>query len=74
MRKLSKEKETTPILMAILDIDHFKKVNDTYGHLNGNVVLSTFSERLRAEVHDAFDPNCAVYRFGGEEFTIVIED
>lgn len=74
MRNLAREKDSTPVLLAILDIDHFKKVNDTYGHLNGNVVLRAFSRKLESEVYHNFDSNCAVYRFGGEEFTIVVKD
>ena len=74
MRNLAREKDSTPVLLAILDLDHFKNVNDTYGHLNGNVVLRAFSRKLESEVHHNFDSNCAVYRFGGEEFTIVVKD
>lgn len=73
MKNLSHAEDPTHILIAILDIDHFKKVNDTYGHLNGNVVLHTFSRKLDSEIHRKFDPDCAVYRFGGEEFTIVVK-
>lgn len=73
MKNLSHAEDPTHISIAILDIDHFKKVNDTYGHLNGNVVLHTFSRKLDSEIHRKFDPDCAVYRFGGEEFTIVVK-
>lgn len=73
MQGLSKDKDNIPIFIAILDIDHFKQVNDTYGHLNGNTVLSTFSKKLNLDIHHNFDPHCAVYRFGGEEFTILIK-
>ena len=74
LKNLSHAEDSTPVLLAILDIDHFKNVNDTYGHLNGNVVLRAFSRKLESEVHHNFDSNCAVYRFGGEEFTIVVKD
>lgn len=73
MKNLSHAEDSTPVLLAILDLDHFKNVNDTYGHLNGNVVLRTFSRKLRSEVHHNFDSNCEVYRFGGEEFTIIVK-
>ena len=74
MRNLAREKDSTPVLLAILDIDHFKNVNDTYGHLNGNVILRAFSRKLESEFHHNFDSNCAVYRFGGEEFMLVFDD
>ncbi len=53
-----------------LDIDHFKYVNDTYGHPNGDLVLKRFSELLLIETrsHDL------VARVGGEEFVILIYD
>ena len=73
MQGLSKDESNMPIFIAVLDIDHFKQVNDTYGHLNGNTVLSTFSKKLKLDIHHNFDPHCAVYRFGGEEFTILIK-
>lgn len=73
MQGLSKDESNMPIFIAVLDIDHFKQVNDTYGHLNGNTILSTFSKKLKLDIHHNFDPHCAVYRFGGEEFTILIK-
>ncbi len=53
-----------------LDIDHFKHVNDTYGHPNGDLVLKRFAELLKVETraHDV------VARIGGEEFVILIYD
>lgn len=53
-----------------LDIDHFKHVNDTYGHSNGDLVLKRFAELLKIETraHDV------VARIGGEEFVILIYD
>ena len=74
LKNLSHAEDSTPVLLAILDIDHFKNVNDTYGHLNGNVVLRAFSRELSSKVHHNFGPNCEVYRFGGEEFTIIVKD
>lgn len=51
--------------IAILDIDDFKKYNDTYGHLNGDVILADIAKAL--EEH-AKKSNCFAARFGGEEF------
>ena len=54
--------------LLILDLDHFKSVNDTYGHLAGDEVLSAVAETLRAEVREGD----VVGRFGGEEFTVLL--
>lgn len=52
----------------MVDIDHFKKVNDTYGHLSGDVVIKHVSAILRREVRG----QDIVCRFGGEEFVIFL--
>jgi two-component system cell cycle response regulator len=54
----------------ILDIDHFKRVNDTYGHDAGDEVLKAFAARVKRVVRGA-DLMC---RFGGEEFIVVMPD
>ncbi len=56
------------------DIDNFKKINDTYGHFVGNEVLNYFSTVFREQIHSAFPKHGYVYRFGGEEFTIVVSN
>ncbi len=58
----------TPLALAMLDIDHFKQVNDTYGHLAGDAVLAALSATLRALLRD-YD---ITGRFGGEEFAILL--
>ena len=57
-----------PVALILADVDHFKKVNDTWGHDAGDEVLQSLAETLRAGVRDA--DICA--RFGGEEFAIVL--
>lgn len=57
----------TPVTLAMVDVDHFKQVNDTYGHLAGDSVLITLSAVMRGQLRD-YD---IVGRFGGEEFTIL---
>lgn len=54
--------------LAILDIDHFKRVNDNFGHLVGDQVLLLFSQLL--EKHFRF--NDFLFRFGGEEFVVIL--
>ena len=54
--------------VLILDLDHFKLVNDRHGHLAGDTVLSSVGAALRAEVRD----DDLVGRFGGEEFVILL--
>ncbi len=57
-------------VLSIMDIDHFKKVNDTYGHAIGNEVLSSIGKILR---DFAKDFNFFAARFGGEEFIVISE-
>lgn len=56
--------------ILLMDIDHFKKINDTYGHAAGDAVLKEFS-RL---VESIIDENTIFGRLGGEEFSIVFKD
>lgn len=59
-----------PLCVMMADLDFFKKVNDTYGHLVGDLVLRHTAERIQAAVRD-FD---VVGRFGGEEFVIILKN
>lgn len=56
-------------VLAMIDIDHFKKINDTYGHHEGDKVLSYFGESIIN-----FFPKQLSCRYGGEEFVIFIEN
>lgn len=59
-----------PLSIAILDIDHFKKINDTLGHIPGDEVLCRVAEAIASHVRDID----VVARYGGEEFAIVLPD
>lgn len=63
----AQEKQET-LALILLDIDHFKSINDRYGHLVGNRVLFRLAEILSAEIQDLG----MVTRYGGEEFTILL--
>ena len=64
------QRSDAPLCIAMADLDFFKKVNDTHGHLVGDEVLHDVTARIRASVRD-FD---SVGRYGGEEFLIVLEN
>ena len=68
-RELSRARRSgQPVGIMMLDIDHFKKVNDTFGHLAGDEMLKSLANMLTAHTR-AEDIIC---RFGGEEFVIVM--
>lgn len=60
--------EEQPISLMIMDIDHFKSVNDQYGHLAGNEVLVQLAQIIQANVRK----EDIVARYGGEEFTVIL--
>jgi diguanylate cyclase len=63
------EKEN-PLCVSLADIDHFKAINDKFGHMAGDVVLKRFADLLTANVKG----DDKVARFGGEEFAILFPD
>lgn len=62
--------ELTSLSLILLDLDHFKKINDIYGHQSGNEILKQVADRLLGIVGDAG----TVARYGGEEFVILLPD
>jgi len=68
-RELSRtERERRPLGVVLVDLDHFKDVNDQHGHLAGDAVLREFARRMVAAVRQ-YD---AIGRYGGEEFLILL--
>lgn len=63
----------TPFLVIAFDIDHFKQINDTHGHLVGNHVLTGFCSSLQAML-SVQEPSARLYRTGGEEFMVVVPE
>jgi diguanylate cyclase (GGDEF)-like protein len=59
-----------PLSLALLDLDHFKRVNDTYGHLAGDVVLKCFADAARGTLRGSD----VLSRWGGEEFLLMLPD
>jgi two-component system, cell cycle response regulator len=59
-----------PMGLLMLDLDHFKNVNDTHGHQVGDAVLIEVADRVRAEVREVD----LVARYGGEEFAVVLPE
>ncbi len=59
-----------PLTMMVIDLDHFKNINDTYGHHNGDLVLKATAKRIC----DALRTSDHLFRFGGEEFVVLLTD
>ena len=64
VEKLDKD---APVTLISLDLDHFKEVNDTYGHQTGDAALLVFAEALKSSFPDELN-----VRMGGDEFMVVI--
>lgn len=59
-----------PLALLLLDIDHFKNYNDTYGHLEGDKVLVA----IGLHIQDCLRAMDSAYRYGGEEFTVILPE
>ncbi|MGI9862643.1 GGDEF domain-containing protein [Moorella naiadis] len=69
--KLSAIQAQTPISLLLIDIDNFKGINDTYGHVTGDQVLRQFAEILQNSIRN-FAIDNIVARWGGEEFAVIL--
>ena len=63
------EEDKSSMALALFDIDDFKNINDTYGHVAGDYVLKRVAEIATTVLNDSF-----VCRYGGEEFVVVLSD
>ena len=62
------ERQNSPVAIVLADLDHFKKINDTYGHLAGDSVLRLVTQKIQALVR----PYDSIGRYGGDEFLFVL--
>jgi len=67
---VTNKSETVKYHLAVLDIDHFKRVNDTFGHIYGDEVLLFFANTMKKTFRD----NDLLFRFGGEEFVVLLSN
>lgn len=70
LKEISDSPEDNSTIIAVLDIDHFKQVNDNFGHIIGDETLVTIANVMKA----FFKRDEYLYRFGGEEFIILLKD
>ncbi|MGL4994757.1 MAG: GGDEF domain-containing protein [Deefgea sp.] len=68
LQQLNRDTGAAYFFLVVLDIDHFKRVNDKLGHLFGDEVLLTISQIMRQN----FRENDYLFRFGGEEFVVIL--
>lgn len=60
-----------PVSLVLIDVDRFKQINDTRGHLVGDAVLQAISSLLRANIRDEID---VLGRYGGDEFALILPE
>lgn len=70
LKKLFEDPETNETCLTLLDLDHFKQVNDTHGHIIGDNVLKFTAKLLKEHA----EPNHVAARYGGEELAIIMPD
>lgn len=65
--RFAADKHNQPLCVMIVDLDHFKRINDNHGHLTGDIVLKAMGQVLSEQFPDGF-----AVRFGGEEFAVLV--
>lgn len=65
------KRNLTPMSLVVIDIDHFKSVNDTHGHLAGDHCLAWVGEHIKQSLKRSSD---TAFRYGGEEFCLILPD
>ena len=66
--KAKYRRDGIPFSVVFIDLDHFKEINDTYGHVFGDVVLKSFVAEFKA----SFRPSDQIFRYGGDEFLLLL--
>lgn len=75
VEKYHSDIQQAPIFLGMFDIDHFKHINDTYGHLEGNKILQYMTSLFESFQGDyGVSDKGDLYRYGGEEFALLIRD
>jgi len=64
------KRHLTTFSLLVIDIDHFKQINDTYGHITGDTVLQGVAQKIRDTVRRSDE----VFRYGGEEFVVLLSN
>jgi diguanylate cyclase (GGDEF)-like protein len=68
MKKNLRKSKAYPVSLVLLDIDYFKKINDTYGHDVGDIIIKTVVNLIQSQL----SPQDLIGRWGGEEFLVVL--
>jgi len=74
LAEFSDLKKNSSVCVSMMDIDNFKKVNDTYGHLVGDAVLKTVAAIIKNTICASDSDDYLVARYGGEEFVILFRN
>ena len=67
-----KYRENLPVYAAMIDIDHFKKINDSFGHAEGDRALVLMAEAMKQTI-DKIGDTAFIGRYGGDEFTMIVQ-
>ena len=70
LKAMRSQRRKSPLAVMMADVDHFKKINDTYGHLAGDAVLREVAHRMQSSLR----PYDSMGRYGGEEFLVLVSE